>query len=434
MNLLIQLPLPVLRTFVNQAFEDMVAVTAEESDMIGVAGLEIRPLGEINLWGDGKDIMYSTVSLEVTAKIRTEGLPIPPLIRSLSPWEKIRCSLRVSLETHLYLHADWHLQATSQPSYEWIQKPSLGVGPVQVPVAAMVNPFLKPQMEQVANKVDALIQQQVPILQALERSWEKLHQYQLVDPANQVWLLTPLTVPVIGLTRLFVHSSSVDIGVHLPFHAHASMGQAPSSPPLPTLPTWESWGPFAPLSTVPLTASLPWSWLIQMLQKQPFVIDEGNNRLTVHVREIRSVDSKVQAQISFDGRLAIGRIAPKVRGEVHLQGDLAVHNNGLAVELTSLNFQVKKGGPLVRSVAVLFRRLIRQQIVQLSNTLLQGLARDIFQLVQKEVRKVELEQGFQLESELESYQLSNIQIQPEGVELELQAKGSSRLFIKEIPK
>ena len=433
MQILIQLPLPVLQAYVNQAILSLLAGTHSESELRGISGVEIRPVGELSLRGDGKDVIHSLLSIEVTAKIRTEGLPIPALIRSLSPWEEVRCSLQVDLQTQLYLGDDWELKASSHVSYEWIQKPRLGVGPVQISVSSVVHPFLDAELKQVAQEVDALITKQTSIPQIIQYSWQKLHQYQLVEEEEKVWLLARPTSSIIGLTPLSVGEEVIQIGAQLPLLPHVQMGKQAPNPDILQLPTWQSWGPFSPKITLPLSAHLPWSWLTRTLQKRDLSLTEAETRLNILPIEILPKNGQISALVGFEGKLQVGKKGRPVKGEILLTGSLQPDRSQLSATLSSFSFQLKKGNPLLHATALLFRRRIRKRLQEVCNALLKDLASFLFELIQKEVQSVPLDRGVQLYSMLNGYQLAVIQPETHGLQLSLTAEGESRLVIEEIP-
>ena len=433
MQLLIQLPLPVLQAYINQALVGLITGEPHEQDLTGITGVHIQPLGELTLEGKGKDVLHSSLSVEVTARIRTEGLPIPTLLRSLSPWEQIRCSLTVHFQTQLYLEENWELNASSNISYEWIQKPALGVGPLQIPVSNIVHPFLEKELQQVGEEVDAIIQKQTAIPSLIRYTWQKLHEYQLVEEEEQVWLLSSPSDTHIGLTGISVEQEAIEVGVNLPIRPRAQMGEEPKAPEVLAFPSWQSWGPFTSEIVLPLTASLPWSWLTWTTKKRNFSLNEGETQLEVHPLEVKQAGEQLSALVGFDGKLQVGKKGREVHGEIQLSGVLYPSLQKRSARISNFTFKLKKASPLLRSFAFLFRRRIRLQLKTVCNDLLKDLASMLFDQIQEAIQAVPLDQGVQLYSDLEDYELNEIELTTEGVQLSLTAKGGSRLVIEEIP-
>ena len=118
--------------------------------------------------------------------------------------QEIEGSIDLKLKTSINFTKDWNLVTkTDFVEYEWIQKPVLKLGIVDVPITTLVNQILKANKKTLTQKIDETVKKNVPLSQYIHDIWSIVQ-----DPIDvstedyKVWLkITPknlYTTPIAG--------------------------------------------------------------------------------------------------------------------------------------------------------------------------------------------------------------------------------------------
>ncbi len=118
--------------------------------------------------------------------------------------QEIEGSVDLKLKTAINFTKDWNLiTKTDFIGYEWIEKPVLKLGVVDIPITPIVDKVLKAKKKTLTQKIDETVKKNVPLSQYIQDIWSVVQ-----DPIDvstedfKVWLkITPknlYTTPIAG--------------------------------------------------------------------------------------------------------------------------------------------------------------------------------------------------------------------------------------------
>ncbi len=118
--------------------------------------------------------------------------------------QEIEGSVDLKLKTAINFTKDWNLiTKTDFIGYEWIEKPVLKLGVVDIPITPIVDKVLKAKKKTLTQKIDETVKKNVPLSQYIQDVWSVVQ-----DPIDvstedfKVWLkITPknlYTTPIAG--------------------------------------------------------------------------------------------------------------------------------------------------------------------------------------------------------------------------------------------
>ncbi|MEM7657938.1 MAG: DUF4403 family protein [Bacteroidota bacterium] len=353
----IRLPLPLLE----QVAQDQLAIFLREHADVpqlggGIRGLHLTPLQALTLEG-AEDHILSRIRLQVQAKIRTEGLGVRSLLRSFSPWEEVWFVVDLQLRTYFSLRPDWSVQISSRFAYTWHKKPGLGVGPLTVPLSAVVGPMLEGELQSVAQQIDEQIHSFLQAETWARLGWEATHQAWPLPGSWPSWLQAFPAPEELTLSTFSLSKTALQLGVKAEAEADLWIGEAPEEQEVSPLPRWELGEDPSGDTHIKLAAHLPLHWVEQTLQQAHIPLLAPPLTASWQVQHISWQADHLKIQVQARGLWGRKRIGYPLRTGLRItcQPRLEAGNrhfflDELKVELVDASFATKLVAKRVRSL------------------------------------------------------------------------------------
>jgi hypothetical protein len=196
-ELIIPIEIPVA-TLQSQINKQLTGLLYEDNSMEG-DNLEVKvwKLGDIRLAASGNSIQYKVplkIWLKTALKLGTLGFDFGTI-------KETEFALELSFRSRINIDQNWNLESiTSSDGYTWIQKPSVELAGMSVPITAIADRIIKGQLKLFANMIDEEAKPYLDIKGDIETLWKRMHDPVLVSEDPELWLkVSPLELSISSL-------------------------------------------------------------------------------------------------------------------------------------------------------------------------------------------------------------------------------------------
>ncbi len=185
----------------------------------------------------GGDLVGLRVPIRVWAKVR---YGIDRFGIRIQDVRETEFEMDVKFVSQIAVTPEWEVQTKTTPSgYDWIRKPFVKFGPIEIPVAPTVGRIIDQQQESIAARLDEQVRKELPIKQYVQQAWTLMQTPVQVSEAYQTWLkVTPTEVLI---TPLLMQDGKVKALVGIKGYTETIIGKKPEPgnaglPPLQVTP------------------------------------------------------------------------------------------------------------------------------------------------------------------------------------------------------
>ena len=258
--------------------------------------------------------------------------------------------------TSLDFKSNWVMETqTKAHGFEWTTKPVLDFGKVKIPIASIVESRLTEQQQKFTGIIDQQIKESLDLKPYLLSVWNYFNTPIEIAPDYQTWL--KLTPESIYMTPLTVYSNYIKASVGLDLYSETFVGRIPLPSPMSmTIPNFRLKESLPTEFEINTTVNIPFAQATEVARKQfkgkTFPINDKNEVLVTDIRVFPDKQSIV-IEIDTEG---------KIKGTSTIKGFPyydAVQNK---IALTDIEFKLKTGNILQKTLVFLFEKKIRKMI------------------------------------------------------------------------
>lgn len=367
--------------------------------------------------------VHVTRTGDVTMMLKDEklrySLPID-IQANMSAYVKVSGELQLWFESEYHFNPDWALHTHTEPAgFQWIKEPNAKILGIQIPIEKLSNLAINQVSPTLAETIDDqmnALSNFGPILQTLMDSISKPI---LVDTAHNLWLTG--TPNRFGLSPLFDNGDKFYSNIF----SSVSFQLYPKKPDQAAiqLPKLE----FEPMkkqkTQIHINGIFSADSLANILKDEMVGMEFPFAGKTIKIEDI---------EIDFAGRLLRSRI--KVSGAIngYIDGSGAPYINPNHSKLMIDDFDVKLTGSnmLMRSSMKLFRKKIKEVLVQSINEQIQTLSKDAIDQIKKDYTSYGINSIISLRIVPDNKINFNFEIKQGSLYLQISLNGIVQLKIK----
>ena len=134
-----------------------------------------------------KNELFFDVPLSIWAKIRKE-------ILGVELTEDTDFDMVMKFKTSLDVTSDWNFKTkTTSLGYKIVKAPTIKLGPLVIPITALVTAALDDQLEAITTILDEEVQKQLNLRKIVQDHWELIQKPVLLDKEYRTWLTRSAT-------------------------------------------------------------------------------------------------------------------------------------------------------------------------------------------------------------------------------------------------
>jgi len=154
---------------------------------------------------------------------------------SLSDYRELNAEIALKFHSSVVVNKDWSVTTvTASDGYEWLSKPTLKIGPVDLPITFIADMIIKYNTQTINSAIDDGLKQSLDLKTTAREAWTGIQKPMLLSEEYGLWLrVSPKTIsamPITGGKGIIKHTSSIQ-GI-----AECFTGKQPPSRINPVLP------------------------------------------------------------------------------------------------------------------------------------------------------------------------------------------------------
>ncbi|MES2731947.1 MAG: DUF4403 family protein [Bacteroidota bacterium] len=257
------------------------------------------------------DVFNITMPLKIWAKA---GYKFNQFGIELQDFRETEFEIDVKFATKLALGSDWKVNTlTSANGFDWITKPVLRFGPIEIPLASIVGDIIDQQQGQLATMVDREVKDKIDIKPFVQQAWTWMQNPIQLSKQYDTWLkIMPTEVimtPFVGLGN----RTRASLGIKA--YTQTVIGQKPASTPNTTVPNLSIVSQVPDDFQVGLSGEISHQYATQILTKelvgQKYSFKEGKYNVEVTAIDLYGSGENLVIKAGLKG---------SINGSVYLKG------------------------------------------------------------------------------------------------------------------
>ncbi|MBR9920946.1 MAG: DUF4403 family protein [Bacteroidetes bacterium] len=331
----------------------------------------------------------------------------------------------VKLRTTYDIGTDWtFVTATRVLEHEWLEKPRLKVGFVNLPVEAVADKALERSRELIETAIDDQIANQLNLRAEIDAVWQQLYQpFGLSEEYPSWMLLQPLSL---GMTRLVSDGHTWSSVLTLKARPEVYIGREPNYQRPPELPAFhwmqEPGGGFSIFIRTEIPYDEAKAMASEALIGQTF--SQGSREVTITDIDIYGKGNKMAVETSMEGAFN-GSV------ELLMRPKYVRRDEKFEIELEKVD--VKTGNLLYKSVAWLMKGKLEKELKKQMDQFLNDNLEILRETVQGQIESNDLGNGIQLDGNLSELEVRLALVKIDYLEIWVEMNGELGVdFLKSI--
>jgi hypothetical protein len=359
---------------------------------------------------DGEDILYR---VPVDLFIKKEYM-----IANLGATGAIAMSFRTSFD----ILPDWTLETkTVVEDYEWLTRPKLQVGVINIPIKLIANLVLNRTGDLIGEAVDEQVRANLDLRKEMENAWAMMHSpielsseyrtYMIMKPRNI--FMTPMTADGITLESVVVLESEPQV----------FLGELPQADPAGPIPDF-MWKNHQDRGFELLVQTDILFSEAERLAKENMVGQEfssGKKSVTVEDLDLFGLDDKIVVKTTLSGAY---------NGAINLIGKPTFNPEKGEIELQDLDVEVKTKNVLHKSLGWLFKSTFKKEIQKNLNYYLDYYMTYTRETVEKDFKDYPVYPGILMNGNLDDLTIDKLFVTPEAIRVWIDLKGGLEIDIR----
>ncbi len=338
-------------------------------------------------------------------------------VLGMTSFQETTFALNAKFITRIGVKPDWKVAtSTDANGYDWIEKPYIRIGFIEVPITGIVSRILDQEQQKIAVQLDDQLQQQLDLKPFLQKVWELMQQPIRVSQQYNAWLrVTPLEV---WMTPLKAQGSAIRARIGIKAHTETVFGHQPTAPSPSPIPTLKISDQAADDFQLGLTGEISHAAATQIaaseLVGKTFEFQNGSRKITITSVDLYGNNSNLVIKTGITGSLA---------GTIYLIGKPFYNPKSQAIELKDMDFSLDTKDRLLKAAnwlahGTLVKRMQDNLKIPLGTQL--ELTR---QNLRTQLTSKQLMKGIVLNGTLDEFTPGDVVITPQSIIAIVTAKG-----------
>ncbi|MEM1214485.1 MAG: DUF4403 family protein [Bacteroidota bacterium] len=326
--------------------------------------------------------------------------------------------LNLDLKTAFDIDRNWQLSTqTALQEYEWKEKPRIRFGGVSIPASAIANAILRRSEAMISDNIDEAVATNFRLEDYVGSAWNLMFKAYEVSPEYQTWLL--VNPKDLGMTPIQVIDDQMQATILVQSQPELRFGNEPASSSYQPLPpfTYRNLNPDAERGfEIFLDATLSYAEA-ERLTRENLVgerFEQGKRYVVVDDVQLYGQGRKLVVDLRLSG---------SYNGSIFLTGEPTFNERRNRIEIDNLEYTLDTKNFLVKSAAWLAKGTIKQKLQENMDYLLDYNLRDAREQMQEQLGGYSLGPGVLLNGELETLDLHNAYLTPNGIKVVMAFRG-----------
>lgn len=409
-NIPINLNLPELEKMVNREFDVVLAQnSAFEQDGYKV---EIEKLEDVKLGLEGQRIKYLVpLKLNVAKNIGFGNM-------------KADGAIAIQFYTDFDIQQDWKLETTSAiERYEWLEKPKLRMGGISLPAGFVGDIIIDRSKEIITKTIDDQIKDNFDLRAAIQNAWTQLQQPIQISEEYDTWI--QINPQAVAMSPIQSDETSVNLKVAVTSLPAVSVGTQPSVGTASQLPPFAfdevSDSDFKIILPAAISYQQAETLALQNIKGETF--SSGKYKVTIEDLELYGQGDRLVIDTQLSG---------SYQGSIYLVGEPYYNKLRNRVDIKNLDYTLNTKNFLLRTAGWLIKSNMKKKITENINLFIDYNIEEVKKQAKEQFERYEMAPGIILNSQLNDLNITDVYLNPEGIQVQLGIKGTVNVGMEAI--
>ena len=334
---------------------------------------------------------------------------------SLSDYREMNAEIALKFHSSVVVNKDWSVTTiTTSDGYEWLSKPTLKIGPVELPITFIADMIIKYNTATINSAIDEGLQQSLDLKTTAREAWIELQKPMLLSEEYGLWLrISPKSVsamPITGGKGIIKHVSSIQA------IAECYTGIKPPERINPVLPDITPVSKLSDEFLVNVISYIRYQYLDsitrQMLINTSYTY--GKKSITITGVSIYGNESKMIIATDVTG---------SINGKLYFSGMPMYRSSDSCITLKDLQFSVQTKNVLLKSASWLANSGIEKMIGKKMLYPVGVEVRETYDMMLESLNRYEIGEGFYMTGTLNGMEVQQPVLAPAGIIAPVSIKG-----------
>lgn len=334
---------------------------------------------------------------------------------SLSDYRELNAEIALKFHSSVVVNKDWSVTTvTFSDGYEWLTKPTLKIGPVELPITFIADMIIKYNTATINTAIDNGLQQSLDLKTTATQAWVELQKPILLSEEYGLWIrVSPKAVsamPIYGAKGIIRHTSSIQAVTE------CFTGKKPLSQVNPVLPGLTTVNKLSDEFLANVVSYISYEYLDSITRKMLIntAYTSGKNKVTITGLSIYGNESKMIIATDVTG---------SINGKLYFAGLPMYRAADSCIYLSDLQFSIQTKNVLLKSAAWLANSGIEKAIGKKMSYPIGAELRETYTMMAEGLKKYEFGEGFYLTGNLMGLEVQQPVLSPSGIIAPVSIKG-----------
>ncbi|MFN8355790.1 MAG: DUF4403 family protein [Spirosomataceae bacterium] len=332
-------------------------------------------------------------------------------------------AINLKLNTKFSIDPTWQAHTeTTLAGYDWISKPVVKLGPVQLPVTSIISKVLNSKKEVVEKGIDEAVQKNIEIKKYVLQAWNTTLQPMNLSDKYRAWLkVTPLEIQ---MTPLQTVNNRVRASIGIQALTETVFGERPEGrqvsdiPNLKVVPNVSNDCQIGVISEISHNEAA--RLMSDTLVGQKFSFN--NNKYTVEVTSIDLYGTENQVVIKAG-------LKGSINGNIFFKGVPMYDVQKKAIYLDNFNYDLETQNLLIKTANWLLQGSFAKRMKEALTIPIGGQIEEMRKMIQSTLTKNQVAKGVLLDGKIESFTPDKVYLTPNSIIAVVMAKGRVELKV-----
>jgi len=425
-NVPVSIPVAQIQNRINQ---EVNGVIYKDDQFKNYIKMTVTKTGTIVVTADNNLLNFS-IPLHIYVQGQYQPCAICPTLSKSAEFDIV-----IKTSSSISISPNWQVQTKTSGDYDWgQQKPSLSIGPVNIPLSSIIDLALKPQMDKIFARFDQEIQNRITIKDYVQKAWVAAQQPILIDKTYNTWVfINPIGV---SATPLLAKSGQISMTIGIKSYISTVSGDIPHPVINNTLPNLDPYTSTDNGFSVALSGEVTYAFASQMLQSQvsgqTYQLDDNKYSMKVDSVSLSGNADYILIRLDLEGKQLKGK-QKIIKGTVYMQGVPYYDPQDMTIKVKNLDYSVKTKNVLIKSAGWLLKAGLENEIKKHLVYSLKDKLEDTKQALQKSIsNNVRINDNAYFKGTVNAIEPQAIYLTPFSMVATVNAKGSITIVVDKL--
>lgn len=414
-NIPLEIPLLVIENKINSQLKGII-YEDDSYTMPSVDDIKIRVYqnSRIGVTALGNELKF-TIPLKIWAQGRYEICPVCPTIEKQTAFD-----VEVYFRSKVEIMKNFKFKmSTISDGFEWKSQPKISIGPINIPIASLLESSIEKQLQEVSKEIDSNVNRLIDLRSNIESLWSIAQEPILLDDSTQTWLkVEPTSLLLAPITS---EKSILSVRLGLETYLETFTGNKPLLKEKKPLPELRPASRAAQDFSIQIRSELSFESATAIAKKQLV-----GQEFRLKKKSIRLEDIEIYGK----GDLAYVKVvlSGSLKGTLFLSGIPTFNSQTNELSIEQLDYDIQSKNILVKAGSWLLNGSLQKQLQHQMRFSFDKEITSIRDDLSSRIKKTKHKNLFTLKGNLKEFKVHDVYLAEDHFDIVLDAQGNAKII------